>query len=62
MQRIVHDLGIRAILALLMVLSLIIMIFMKVEIPEGFVTLVTAIVTYYFSNRSTLDKPEDRNP
>jgi len=57
MQRIIRDLGIRAILALILVSSLIVMIFLKMEVPEGFMTLVTAVVTYYFSNRSTLDKP-----
>ena len=56
MDRLKKDLGIRAILALILVCSLVAMIFTGRNVPEGFMSIVTAAVVFYFANRSTIDK------
>jgi hypothetical protein len=56
-DRLKRDLGIRAILALILVVAFIVMIFMRIDVPEGYGALATAAVMFYFANRSTLDKP-----
>ena len=58
MDRLKRDFGIRAILALILVCSVVVMIFKGISVPEGFLSLVTAAVVFYFANRSTLDKSQ----
>ncbi|GAB4272146.1 hypothetical protein [Thermincola ferriacetica] len=70
MERLKKDLGIRALLALILVTAFIGMIYVllilfgKTTISKDvmavvaiFGNLVTMAVTFYFSNKSTLDKP-----
>lgn len=57
MERLKRDFGIRAILALILVLGWIAMIFMSVNVPAEYKAVTGASVVFYFSNRSTLDKP-----
>lgn len=57
-DRLKKDLGIRAILALILVTAFIVMIFMRINVPEGYGALATAAVMFYFANRSTMDKPQ----
>lgn len=56
-MKILNDLGVRAILALILVCAIVIMVGAKIAVPKELWILATAAVTFYFSNRSTLDKP-----
>lgn len=55
-MKLIQDFGIRALLAVILVLSMVGMIFTDKNVPEGFITLVSMAVAFYFSNRSTMDK------
>lgn len=55
-DRLKKDLGIRAVLALILVVALIVMVFMSRAVPKEYIALVTMAVTFYFANRSTMDK------
>lgn len=55
-MKLFNDIGVRALLALILVFALVLMIFIGKKIPAEFFALVTMAVTFYFANRSTLDK------
>ena len=57
-DRLKRDLGIRAILALILVCALVAMVFTRQAIPEAFLTLVSMAVAFYFSNKTTMDKTQ----
>jgi len=61
-ERLKRDLGIRAALSLILIVSAVVFVgismFTGKTVPESFMVLVAAVVTYYFSNRSTMDKPQ----
>ncbi len=60
-ERLKKDLGIRALLALILVVAGVALVTLAMltgkNIPEAFLTMVGMVVQAYFMNRSTLDKP-----
>ena len=61
-DRLKRDLGIRAILALILVLGAVVFVGISMytgkNIPEAFMTMAGMVIQAYFANRSTLDKPQ----
>lgn len=61
-ERLKKDLGIRAILALILVVAAVGLVSVSMvtgeNVPEAFMTMVGMVVQAYFTNRGTLDKPQ----